>query len=231
MENIELTEQPAKTRISHKIAYLISVILHPAFITIYGVALLFVYTDFQYIFASQFGRFMYPIIIFSCLIPISSLFIFKRTGYISDYSLNKKEERFLPLLVTLMSYLVLFFYFYKAGLFSWFLAVLLVPVILLLVIGVINIYWKISAHMTGMGALIGTVLSVSYNIKGLNPYLLFIILIILAGALGVSRLILKRHTPAQVYWGFAIGLVLSYIIVFIGGYYPILLLLMRSYFH
>lgn len=229
--NIELTEQPIRTKINHKIAYLISVILHPAFITIYGIALLFVYTDFQYIFASQVERFMYPVIIFSCLIPVSSLFIFKRAGYISDYSLSKKGERFLPLIVTLMSYLGLFFYFYQAGLFSWFLAVLLVPIFLLLIVGVINIYWKISAHMTSMGALIGTVLSVSYNIKGLNPYILFIILIILAGALGVSRLILKRHTPAQVYWGFVIGLVLSYITVFIGGYYPILLILIRSYFH
>lgn len=81
--------------------------------------------------------------------------------------------------------------------------------------------------MAGMGGLIGTVFSVCYNIKGQNPYILFIILIILVGALGVSRIILKRHTPAQVYAGFILGLVISYTAVFIGGYYPIILLLIR----
>ena len=229
--NIASTIGTDKHQISNKIASLVSLILHPAFITIYGVALLFIYTDFQYIFASQFERFMYPVVIFSCLIPIAGLFVFKKLGYISEYSLAKKEERFLPLLVAFMSYVVLFFYFYKAGLYSWFLSALLVPVILMLIVGIINIYWKISAHMAGMGALVGTVLSVCYNIKGVNPYILFIILFILAGALGTSRLLKKRHTPAQVYWGFLIGLVIAYITVLIGGYYPILLMLARSYFH
>jgi len=228
--NIESTPVEGN-KICYQAASLLSLILHPAFITIYGVALLFIYAGFQYTFASQFGRFMYPVVVFSCLIPIAGIFIFKKMGYISEYSLSRREERFLPFLVTFMSYLVLFFYFYKAGLPSWFLSVLLVPVILLLIVGVINIYWKISAHTTGIGALLGSVLSVCYNIKGVNPYTLFIILFILAGALGTSRLLKKRHTPAQVYCGFLIGLVVSYVVVFLGGYYPIIYMLVQSYFH
>ena len=230
IDNIEITQQHNPIIIEKDeplAARIISIVLHPLFMAIYGVALLFIYTDFKYIFASQFSKFMIPVVIFSCLIPAASIYFFKRTGYITDYSLNRKEERFLPFLVTFLSYSVLFFYFLKAGLYTWFLATLLVPLILLIVCGIINYRWKISAHMAGIGGLLGCVFSVCYNIKGQNPYILFIILIILVGALGVSRIILKRHTPAQVYIGFLVGLFISYVAVFIGGYYPIILLLIR----
>ncbi len=213
----EVVVPKSKRAIGEKLALVLSGLLHPVFIMTYGIALLFVYTDFQYIFARQFGRFIYPVLVFSCLIPVACIVVFKRSGYLSDYAMSKKEERGLPLVVTLVSYFVLFFYFYKAGLYTWFLAILLVPIVLMLITGAINIYYKISAHMLGMGALIGTVFSVCYNIKGLNPYLLFMILIILAGALGVSRLVLKRHTPMQVYLGFLVGLVVSYLTIYIGG--------------
>lgn len=230
IENTATNQQDTtKTKIGIEFlaARIISVLLHPLFMGIYGVALLFIYTDFKYVFANQFSKFMIPVAVFSCLIPAASIFLFKRTGYISDYSLSRKEERFLPFLVTFLSYSVLFFYFFKAGLYTWFLATLLVPLILLIVCSIINLRWKISAHMAGIGGLLGCVFSVCYNIKGQNPYILFIILIILVGALGVSRIILQRHTPAQVYIGFLVGLVISYFAVLIGGYYPIILLLIR----
>ena len=81
--------------------------------------------------------------------------------------------------------------------------------------------------MMGIGGLIGCTLSVCYNIKGLNPFVLFIILFILAGCLGVSRLVLKRHTPAQVYIGFLVGFVISYLCVWIGTYWGFILLLKK----
>lgn len=212
------------------VATVISIVLHPLFMAVYGIALLFVYTDFKYIFSNQLDKFLFPVTIFSSVIPGISIYLLRRIGYISSYSLDRKEERFLPFVVTFLSYLVLFFYFYKAGLYTWFLSTILVAPLLLIVCGAINTRWKISAHMAGIGGLIGTVFSVCYNIKGQNPYFLFIILIILAGALGASRLILRKHTPAQVYIGFLVGLVVSYITVLVGGYYPILLMLVQSYF-
>lgn len=199
------------------VARIISIVLHPIFMAIYGVGLLFVYTDFKYIFGNQISKFMIPVIIFSCLIPTFGIYLFKRTGYIYDFALSRREDRFLPFLVTFLSYSLLFFYFYRAGLYSWFLGALAAPLILLILASIINSYWKISAHMVGIGGLLGTVFSVSYNIKEQNPYGLFIILIILVGVLGVSRLILRRHTPAQVYAGFLLGLAVSYFAVLVGG--------------
>lgn len=77
--------------------------------------------------------------------------------------------------------------------------------------------------MLGIGGLIGGILSVCFNVKGSNPMLLFAILFVLAGLLGVCRLYLRANSAAQVYVGFIIGFVLAYASVF-GG-----LLLMLSY--
>jgi len=55
-----------------------------------------------------------------------------------------------------------------------------------------------------------------------NPYVGLIIAFLIAGCVGTSRLILKRHTPMQVYTGFGLGFIcifvsslLSYIYLFI----------------
>lgn len=207
------------------IAYAFSIVLHPIFMTLYGVMLLFVYTDFQYIFFSQFSKFFIPTFIFSFIIPTSSTYLFGKIGYITNFDLTKQKDRFLPMLVPFMSYSMLIYYFHRAGLYSWFLALLAVPVVLLVLCGIITLYRRISIYMVGIGGLIGSVFSVCYNIKGQNPYLLFVILIIFAGILGSCRLLLNKSTPLQVLSGFMLGLVISYLVVFIGAYYPIFLIL------
>ena len=192
------------------LANIVSIVLHPLFMALYGICLLFVYTDFQFIFAGQYLTFIIPVFFMGCFIPASSIYFLKRGGFIRDYDLKEKSDRFLPYLITFISYAMLGFFFYKAGMYMWFLSLLAAPLLLLIIGGIINIWWKMSAHMMGIGSLIGGILTVCYNVKGINPFVLFIILFILAGCLGVARLMLKRHTPAQVYAGFLLGLVVTY---------------------
>jgi membrane-associated phospholipid phosphatase len=68
----------------------------------------------------------------------------------------------------------------------------------------ITLFWKISIHLVGMGGLTGAVLALSY-IAGADRHILVSVLFILAGLLGVARVYLQEHKPAQVYAGFALG--------------------------
>lgn len=221
---ILIEQEPIETK-EPILARIISIILHPFLMGVYGVSLLFIYTDFNIIFAGQFIRFLSPVFFLSCIIPMSSIYFLKKAGLIKNYDLSERQDRITPYLVTFFSYSLLIYYFFTAKLFIWFLATLFVPVLLIAIGGIINSFWKISAHMMGIGGLIGSTLSVCYNVKGTNPYVLFIILFILAGCLGVSRLILKRHTPAQVYVGFLVGLIVSYLCVWLGTYWGFLILI------
>lgn len=210
-------------------AQIVSIILHPLFMGIYGLIFLFVFTDFGILFATQFWHFFTPVLMLSCIVPASGIFILKRLGLISSYGLENKNERFIPFLITFLSYGSLIYFFCLSGLhvfFLWFITLFIIPFLLLIISSIINIWWKISVHMIGIGSLLGSVLSVCYNVKGLNIYPLFIILFILAGCLAVSRLILNRHTPAQVYAGFLLGISVSYLCIWASAKYAIVFLKM-----
>ncbi|MFV0536559.1 MAG: hypothetical protein ACK5M3_04210 [Dysgonomonas sp.] len=206
------------------IARVISFLLNPLFMVVYVITFVFIYTDFKFLYGNQFIQFIAPAFFLSCAIPLSGIYALKVTKLITDYK-YRKGERFLPFTIFFFSYGLLFYYFFSAKLTIWFLAVLAVPMMLFLICAFISMFWKISVHMIGIGGLIGSIMSICYNIKGLNLYVLFIILFILAGSLGVSRLALNRNTPAQVYVGFLVGIVVSYLTVWIGAYWGIVLFL------
>ena len=195
-------------------SHIISIVLHPLFMAVYGVSLLFVLTDMHVSMGTYFW-FILPVFILSCLMPANGIFLMRRFNLITDYSLSNKKERFGPFIITFVSYaILLLFYYYRTNVSFWFIGTLTVPLALLIVASVINIWWKISTHMISIGGLIGCILSIAYMVKGANPYWLFIVLFLLAGCLGTARLILKRHTPAQVYLGFCLGLIVSYFCIY-----------------
>lgn len=210
------------------LANIISTIFHPLFMGIYGVALLFIYTDFNIIFSGQFIRFMIPVIFLTCIVPASGIYFLNKSGLINNYDPTRKNNWFIPYFLTFCSYGLLLYYFASANLYTWFVGMLATPITLIIIGIMITKYWKISMRMMAMGALIGCTFSICYNVKGLNPFILFIILFILAGCLGVSRLILQRHTPAQVYISFLIGLIVSYICVWVGTFWAFIPFLFKN---
>ncbi len=195
----------------------ISSIFQPLLMPIYSVALLFIYTHFKFIYANQFYALFIPTVLFTFLIPGVLIYMMLRVGIISDLSLLKRRDRFAPYAVTMLSFGFLIYYFYNLGLPMWFLMMLVAPILTMIIATVITVWWKISAHMFGVSSLIGGVMSISYFIEKSNPYILFMFLFLIAGMIGVSRLILRRHTPNQVYAGFLLGFVVSFTCIWIGS--------------
>ena len=72
--------------------------------------------------------------------------------------------------------------------------------------------WKVSAHMAGIGGVIGAIIAFSLKLST-NMILALILFVIAAGILGYARIKLKAHTPGQVYTGFFIGLSIQLILI------------------
>lgn len=84
---------------------------------------------------------------------------------------------------------------------------------MVLVCALISIKWKISLHMSAMGALAGTLLAVAFRFN-INLQL-FLSLVFLGGGLaGWARLRLNAHTPAQVYAGYLGGVALAFFMIY-----------------
>ena len=201
------------------IAHLISTIFQPLLMPIYGVMLLFVYTYFGVHYLQQFWVIIIPVALFSFAIPAILIFILYKIGVISDLSLKIRSERIYPYVITLISYSVMIFFYYRMHMPTWFLMIMVSTVAIMIVAILITLKWKIRAHMFGIGGLIGGAMSVSYFVEHSNPYFMFMGLFIIAGLVGTSRLILKRHTLAQVIAGFLLGFFLSFVFVWIGARY------------
>ena len=200
-----------------QISRFISTVFMPLFMPTYSVALLFIYTYFSYVYAGHFFAIVVPTMLFTFFIPGSLIYVMMRIGIISDLSLPLRSDRFAPYAVTVLSFAFLIYYFFKLGLPTWFLLMIGSSIVTMLIATVITLWWKISAHMFGIAGLIGGVMSVCYFIEKTNPTYLFMTLFIIAGMVGTSRIILKRHTPAQVYAGFVLGFTVSFIGVWLGS--------------
>ena len=199
------------------IAHVISTVFQPLLMPTYGVILLFVYTYFGVVYTQQFWLIITPILLFSFMIPAVLIFMMFRVGIISDLSLTKRRERFYPYLITLLSYTAMMLFYYRMNMPKWFLLMIAASIAIMIAAIIITLWWKISAHMFGIGGLLGGAMSVSYFVERSNPYFMFMGLFILAGLIGTSRLILKRHTVAQVIAGFLLGFLLSFVFVWIGA--------------
>ena len=198
------------------ISHVISTVFQPLLMPTYGVMLLFMYTYFGVAYSNRFWHVVTPIMLFSFVIPGILIYLLLRIGLISDLSLKVRKERFYPYFITLLSYSAMVVFYYRAQMPTWFITMMAGSIAIMIIAILITLVWKISAHMFGVGGLVGGVMSVCYYVEHSNPYWLFIGLFILAGSVGTSRLILKRHTLAQVIAGFLLGFSVAFLFVKLG---------------
>ena len=109
------------------------------------------------------------------------------------------------------------YFYHKMGMPFWFIMLNVSSLIVMALAIVVTLWWKISAHMFGVGGLMGGVVAVSYFVEHINPHYLIMALLLISGLVGSSRLLLKKHTPAQVYTGFLLGFMVTFIRVWIGA--------------
>lgn len=200
----------------NQFARITSSVFQPLLMPVYNILLLFFYTHFKLLFANKFWIIMAPVILFSFAVPSILIYVLYKLNLISDLSLKIRKERFIPYFVVLVSYLVMIFYYYRIKMPGWFLMLVASSIAVILIAIFITIWWKISAHMFGIGGLLGGVMSVSYFIEKSNPFYLFMALFTVTGLVGVSRLILRRHTLGQVVGGCFLGFIISFLFVWIG---------------
>ena len=90
--------------------------------------------------------------------------------------------------------------------------IILAALIMMVICIVVNLKWKLSEHMAGVGAIVGGLVSFS-ALFGSNPVWWLCLFILIAGVLGTARIILQHHTLGEVLVGFAGGLICSLLVL------------------
>lgn len=190
-------------------AKILSVVFYPLFVPTYGMALF----CYSYHTAVQPLHWIWMTVAISgtflltALIPVTAIWIRMRRGFVKDMQITDSRERTIPYLYSIF------------GFGSWcylLIAILHMPSYMgfvcigattaIALVTVINLHWKISAHMTGLGGLFGGLITYCIGVGALptaGTMCLWIGVILLVM---FARLRLNAHTPAQVAAGWLLGI-------------------------
>jgi hypothetical protein len=196
-------------------AKLISMVLHPLLMPTLAVIILFLIPSYITMSLPPQARKLIVGLVFAntCIAPVLIIFLMKKTGLITDVSLNERADRIYPTLVSVFFYFFTFYLFRQANLPSLLHFFIMGAGILVLLGFVISLYWKISFHLLSMGGFTGFLIVLSVLLQ-LEMPLLIIGAIILSGILGSARLKLNAHIPSQVYTGYLTGIMIMMMLFF-----------------
>lgn len=196
-----------------KFAKFISYFFHPINFSIIGSILYFMLIP-RYIYKPIEHNLLIVIFIVTYISPLLLLFTMKKLRMINDYNMGSIEERKFPTLLFTGITLIIWNWLHKTALVDL-LALFYLGYAVFLLISYIFLYFKfkVSLHMSAIGGLIGFMIYFSYSYQ-LNLTILLIVLFILSGIIGTSRLKLNAHNITEVTLGFILGL-LTQILVYI----------------
>jgi hypothetical protein len=143
------------------------------------------------------------------LIPLTAILFMWRMGVIKSMRIEDQRERNWPLLVTALIYFGSFYLTQQKGIPDFIQLLGLGATLGILISLGINLAWKISLHMIGVGGLCGGVVAITLLLHNGNV-LLPVFVFLAAGMLGTARLHLQAHSPAQVFTGFITGFAVQF---------------------
>lgn len=148
------------------------------------------------------------------VIPGLGVSLLKPLGLIQSLEMRDKQERTGPYIITGIFYLWLYKNFSNGVVPELYAKFVFGATIGLFFAFFANIFFKISAHVTGMGGFLAMILILAFEWPGASiqfgPMLLSInallaISIVFAGLVGMSRLALGAHKPGEVWLGYLAG--------------------------
>jgi membrane-associated phospholipid phosphatase len=191
-----------------QLANIISWVFQPILMPIYGTILLFnlPFYGFNLLHPKVFYYVLVSTFLFTVLLPSAFILVLKKMNFISSIHLSERSERKYPIIFTILFHVANYYFLSKIHLPFIYYIFLLSGIFSLVVTFLISYFWKISMHTTGVGGVCG-VFFICLLVWGIDTRLLLSFLLLIAGLIGTSRLILNAHTPGQVYAGFMAGFV------------------------
>ena len=199
-------EKSSSKSTRRRFARQVSNLLAPVTISIPGVLLVALYGA-QNLSSALF--YTCVTLFFLSFVPTLYIIIGVRLGKFSDMNISRRSERIRPFLFSIASVVV--------GLIALVIlnaprnlqTLLMITLISGIVMMLITLWWKISIHASSLAGMV-TILTALYGVIVLPAFLLVILV-------SWSRVVLGRHTVAQVVAGALVSITLTTAILFIRG--------------
>jgi hypothetical protein len=191
------------------IAHVLSVITHPLFVPLVGTWLII--TTHPFAFASFDSKALFRIYASvttnTVILTGFTVLILKQVGFIKSIRLRTQQDRIIPYIATMTFYFWAFLVFRHQKAVPQQLAAFLLGSFLAIAIAFVsNLFLKISMHGLGMGGLLGLMFCF-FGDQNFNISLPLLLIVVLCGVVGTSRLILGEHTLREIYLAILFGVI------------------------
>ena len=149
---------------------------------------------------------------FTILTPTITIYLFRKINGFAFNELSERKKRYIPILLTIISYVFCLLMMRKLNIPWYMTGIILSSLVVLIISIVVNLKWKLSEHMAGMGAIVGGLIAFS-ALFGYNPVSWLCVFILVAGVLGSARILLEHHTLGEVLHGFAVGFICAILVL------------------
>ena len=199
------------------LALIISVVFQPLIIPMLVFGLIFFVVPESTSLPIEFKtRIFYLITLSTFAIPMITILGLRLSGTLKSLHMETIQDRVIPFSITSVYYLLTLYFLYdKSELDPILWQVLGIITLTVLVLTLVTFFWKMSAHMTGMGGLLAVVLILGFKFPTFKVLYPLLLTIILTGIVASSRLYLSAHRPVEVY----AGLLFGFLVCFLGFSY------------
>lgn len=187
------------------VSRVISAIFTPFMVPIVAFVLLFFFSFLKVLPFHYKLTVLLLVYCYTILLPMLAIYLYQRWGGNGWKDLRHREKRYIPYLITILSYVACSITMYRIHLPHYMVGIVLAPLICMIVCALINLKWKISTHTASSGMIVGGLLSFCFIFQ-FNPVAWLCVFILLSGMLGTARILLLQHTFGEVIAGFFIGL-------------------------
>lgn len=201
-------EPTVSSRITNFMAWLISTVFSPLLIPTYAIAIALWESILAIVPLTTKLHVLVTVFLITAVLPAAFIFLLLRLKKVSDMSLSNPRERPIPFIISLLCYCGLIYALYLYHSPAWLIMFGVGGIAALIISMIVNFRWKISAHGAAVGGLVAFIYLLIFKqltFNNLIPMLYAAVLI--AGLVGMSRVIRERHTTMQVLAGILNGAV------------------------
>jgi len=190
-----------------KAAYILSVVFHPLFMPLWCFLFLAKLDPVLslYFAGSSFWPILFILVLNTIVGPLLSIIVLKKQGIVDSLELPTIKGRSMVYLLSLVYFVLTYILFQRFGMPALVSRLMIGLIAVVAILMLVSLRYKASAHMAAVGGFLAIIL---WTIKfyGVFDPVSILTAILLTGAIGTARLVLKAHTLGELGWGLLIGM-------------------------
>ena len=193
-------------------AKVLSVLFTPFYLPILGLLILFIFSYLSLLPLTYKLFLLLMFYLFTVFLPTALIRFYRRYQGWTLIEPGSRERRAIPYVISIFSYLLCYYIMAATHVPHFMGSILIAALVIQVACAIINLFIKISTHTAAIGGVTGALLAFSV-IFSFNPVWWLCIVLLLAGMVGTSRMILRQHSLRQVVLGYLAGVACSFVSV------------------